>query len=722
MSLYSELRRRNVHRMAVLYLGAAWLIVQVVDLLIDRGPLPDSIGPITLIVLAIGFPIALIISWFYELTPEGVSLDTDEEPAESATGFTGRRVDFVIIAVLAAALVVFAYDKWWMGPPPEQSVAVLRFVNMSAEEDSAYFSDGLADTMLHMLAQVPDLRVPARTSSFQPSLDGLDVAEIGKRLSVSTVLEGSVQLYRDKVRVTAQLIDATNGYHLWSQNFDRNFEDIFAIQDEIATEVVSALKLTLLGETMERLEREGTDNIDAYNAYLLAIRDLELPSMASFERALAHLNRATKLDPLYAHAYATLGRAYLHARGYGYMDTPEALPAAKEAAAKALDIAPDSSTALAVLGVVESVDGNRETGKLLLQKAIDKGPNDFIALSYYARYAVEQQAEKDAIYRRLVEIDPLAEGHHVTLAWRLRFQRKVDEALQVIARFKEANPFSADMPYVEGFCYMDQGKYAAAVQAMRAGAALDDKDMDFPWQLVKLYLLMDMPEEARHWVDRAIEIDPAHPVSRAMPILFNYYLQQNEEENVRLARNLLIDRLSNRRGSVQTAIEVLIEYKARSGRHEVPLELLDNLAREGAGLFSDADFMANYYNGLVLLQSGDTARGTQLMREFLKRLEQQLEQFEGDLLVGPHDIVGRLALGETEVAMAKLRKFANTKSKWIYGDMDGLGFQTQLKHSALFDPIRDEPEFIELLKEYKDNAAEQRRLVQEMDVHQAQSE
>ena len=121
MRLVSELGRRNVFRMALLYLGAAWLIMQVVDLLIDRGPLPDSIGPITLIVLAIGFPIALIISWFYELTPEGVSLDTDEEPAESATGFTGRRVDFVIIAVLAAALVVFAYDKWWLPPPPERS-------------------------------------------------------------------------------------------------------------------------------------------------------------------------------------------------------------------------------------------------------------------------------------------------------------------------------------------------------------------------------------------------------------------------------------------------------------------------------------------------------------------------------------------------------------------------------------------------------------------------
>jgi hypothetical protein len=162
VKLISELKRRNVFRMALLYLGAAWLIMQVVDLLIDRGPLPDSIGPITLTVLAVGFPIALIISWFYEVTPEGISRDTDEQPAESATGFAGRRVDFVIIAVLAAAVLVFAYDKWWTEPPPERSVAVLPFVNMSADDAADYLGAGVADTILNMLVTIPDLHVLAR--------------------------------------------------------------------------------------------------------------------------------------------------------------------------------------------------------------------------------------------------------------------------------------------------------------------------------------------------------------------------------------------------------------------------------------------------------------------------------------------------------------------------------------------------------------------------------
>ena len=306
MGIVSELRRRNVFRMALLYLGAAWLIMQVVDLLIDRGPLPESIGPITLTVLAIGFPIALIISWFYELTPEGISLDTDEQLAESTSDVPGRRVDFVIISLLAAAVLVFAYDKWWIGPPPERSVAVLPFTNMSAEEDSAYFSDGLADTMLHMLAQVPNLRVPARTSSFEfRDFEG-DISEIGRRLNVGAVLEGSVQLHGDKVRVIAQLIDVSDGYHLWSSTFDRDFKDIFAIQDDIAREVVAALEISMSDETAERLDYGGTENTDAYTEYLLAVDSLNPWTSTAVDNALPHLEKAIQLDPDYARAHAML--------------------------------------------------------------------------------------------------------------------------------------------------------------------------------------------------------------------------------------------------------------------------------------------------------------------------------------------------------------------------------------------------------------------------------
>jgi len=715
MGLVSELRRRNVLRMALLYLGAAWLIMQIVDLLIDRGPLPESIGPITLTVLAIGLPIALIISWFYEVTPEGISLDTDEEPPESATGVTGRRVDFVIISLLAAAVLLFAYDKWWIGPPPERSVAVLPFANMSTDEDSAYFSDGLADTMLHMLAQVPNLRVPARTSSFEFRDYEGDVAEIGDQLNVRTILEGSVQLYGEKIRVTAQLIDVETGYHLWSRNFDRNFSDIFAIQDEIAAEVVSALRLTLLDDTEERLDLEGTDNGDAYNEYLLAINNLNQGTTESFQRAIAHLQKAIELDPEYAHAHSTLGRVYLGMVGYGAIGGAEGIANAKDAASRAVEIAPESSHVLAVLGATELYDGNDETARLLLEKAIEKGPNNVTALRTYGAWVQGQLrfAEAEDIFRRVLLLDPFQESSYMMLAANLwGYQRRFPEALEIIAKWREVLPDSANVSANENFCYFWQGKYAASVQVMLTGPEVDPMDPEGPANVAWSYLLMNMPDEARKWFDRAIEINPKHPVSRAAPLWLNFYQQQNEEESVRLARDLLADRIENRSGARSVALFVILENAAKSGRHEVALELLDNLY---PNLFDDPPYdvarnwRATFYVGLALVQSGDIDRGRYLMRAYSENRDPI------DEALGPNwrSVAGRLALGEKEVAMTKFRELTRVQ-KWSW---PGIVSQTMLKHSVIFDPIRNEPEFIELLDFYERNAVEQRRLLQEMGIH-----
>ena len=211
MSLLSELRRRNVLRMVVLYAVAAWLIMQVVEVLMSLVGLPLWTGQVTLVVLAIGFPIALAFSWFYELTPEGVQLDSDIDTTVSDARVSGRRMDFLVISLLTAALLVFAYDKWWLRDDVAinlsvpNSVAVLPFKNMSGNRDNEYLSDGLTETLLHALAQFPDLKVPARTSSFFFKGQDIDVRDIARQLGVSKVLEGSVQRSGGKLRVVAQL-------------------------------------------------------------------------------------------------------------------------------------------------------------------------------------------------------------------------------------------------------------------------------------------------------------------------------------------------------------------------------------------------------------------------------------------------------------------------------------------------------------------------------------
>ena len=229
MGLVSELRRRNVLRMLVLYVVAAWLIMQVAEVIIALANLPDWIGPGILGLLAVGFPIALAFSWFYELTPEGMKLEKDIDPAESTTHVTGRRLDFLVISLLCAAVILFAYDKWWIGDPPEKSVAVLPFINLSGNPDNEYLSNGLTETLLHALAQLPDLKVPARTSSFYFKGQGIDVREVAAQLGVSNILEGSVQRDGDKLRIVAQLIEAETGFHLWSETYDRNMNNIFAV-------------------------------------------------------------------------------------------------------------------------------------------------------------------------------------------------------------------------------------------------------------------------------------------------------------------------------------------------------------------------------------------------------------------------------------------------------------------------------------------------------------
>lgn len=346
MSLFSELRRRNVFRMALLYLGAAWLIMQVVDLLIDRGPLPDSIGPITLTVLAIGFPIALIISWFYELTPEGISLATDEEPAESATGFTGRRVDFVIISLLAAAVLVFAYDKWWTSGPPEHSIAVLAFENMSDDPGQEYFSDGISEELLNLLAKIPELSVISRTSAFSYKGKDVKLSEIARELNVAHVLEGSVRKVGNKVRVTAQLIEADSDTHLWSQTYDRTINDIFLIQDQIAAEVVDQLKITLLDDVpvVQKIDPEG------YALYLRARHQGRQGTREAWEQSIALFEQVLAIAPEYAAAWDGLANVYINQTNNSQRPIDDGYALAREAATQALALDPTYASAHARLG------------------------------------------------------------------------------------------------------------------------------------------------------------------------------------------------------------------------------------------------------------------------------------------------------------------------------------------------------------------------------------
>jgi len=294
MSFVEELKRRNVFRVAIAYVIIAWLILQVGDTLAPALHLPESVNTALAFFLILGFPVAIILAWAYELTPEGLKKEKDVDRSNSITHVTGRKLDYFIIAVLVLALGYFAFDKFVLDPSrdaelvqatteavteqatesreaetADKSIAVLPFVNMSDDASNEYFSDGISEEILNALAKVKDLKVAGRTSSFAFKTRSEDLRTIGEALRVSHILEGSVRKSGIQVRVTAQLVKADNGYHLWSQTYDRELTDIFAIQDEIAAEILIQLKAQLLDEERQLLASQPTDS-EVYDLYLLA--------------------------------------------------------------------------------------------------------------------------------------------------------------------------------------------------------------------------------------------------------------------------------------------------------------------------------------------------------------------------------------------------------------------------------------------------------------------
>jgi TolB-like protein len=370
--IFRELRRRSVFRVAAVYLAVAWLLAQVVAVVKEPLHLPNWFDTVVIVFLALGFPIALVCAWAFELTPDGLKRTEDADHAPQAPASLGRKIDFVIIGALVVALVLALWDR--NAPSDEaastvaeqigsansvRSVAVLPFANVSSDPEQEYFSDGLSEEVLNDLARIEGLKVPARTSSFafKDSTEG--VQAIAAKLGVGHILEGSVRKSGNRLRITAQLIDAANGYNMWSKTYDKELNDVFAIQEEIAESVANALSITLGIGDRARI-KSGTENVDAYNAFLTGralINDLgpDQTLMAAKE-----FIRATELDPNFAEAWAALGDSYIQRMFVFSSDYDEMLGKAEDAAHRALSLSPDLASGHYVMAYVYSLRANWE--------------------------------------------------------------------------------------------------------------------------------------------------------------------------------------------------------------------------------------------------------------------------------------------------------------------------------------------------------------------------
>jgi len=522
MSFFEELKRRNVLRVATAYVVAAWLLIQVTETTFPLFGFDDTPARVIVIILAIGFIPALIFAWVFEFTPEGLRKEKDIDRSLSAASHTGKKLDRAIIVVLTLALGYFAFDRFVLDPARDaereesvakqarsealvesfgdHSIAVLPFVNMSDDASNEYFSDGISEELLNLLAQIPELRVISRSSAF--SFKGKDVAipVVAEALNVAHVLEGSVRKVGNRVRITAQLIEARSDTHLWSKSYDRTLDDVFAIQDKIATNVVEQLKITLLSPVPTSKEV----NPEAYRLYLLGHYHLYKWEPADLEKAVRYFQQAIEIDPQYAQPHVGLSQYYGSLAFWGYMPPRPAFEQISAAAERALEIDSDLGSAHAERAQVHFYfNWDWQKAEEDFKRAISLNSSYAYAHQFYAWFlaAMGRTEEAHASIRRALELDPLSILAYMTAADVFYLSRQYDGA---ITQLREGLDLFANDPQALsrlGRNYEQKGMYTEAIGEAKRAVALSPDFIEHYWMLGHAYAAAGKSEEARKVLD-----------------------------------------------------------------------------------------------------------------------------------------------------------------------------------------------------------------------------
>ncbi len=474
MSLFRELKRRNVIRVAIAYAVAAWLLIEITATTFPVLKLPDwSVTLVTVFVL-IGFPLALIFAWAFELTPEGLKKERDVDRSESITHITGRKLDFVIIGVLVIAVGFLLVDKIYLSEgataPDEiiaterKSIAVLPFVNMSDDPGNEYFSDGISEEILNLLVKIPELRVTSRSSAFSFKGQNVDVPTMATKLNVAHVLDGSVRKSGNQLRITAQLIEVVTDTHLWSETYDRELKSVFAIQDEIAAAVVDALQITLLGKGPKATET----NPEAYALYLQGRHFAGQGTAESIKQAETLLKQALALAPDFAPAWVSMSDVYFYqAAIFALRPVNEGAELAHHAIQQALAIDSQHGRAYAALARIEMYyDRDFVMASQHLQQALVLNPGDAGILNSAARLKLTLGRVDEAIdlNRQSIVLDPLS--GHTNFGITFYFAHRFEEAADSMQMAQSLNPDAVRNQYLLGLVLLAQGDAPAALVAM----------------------------------------------------------------------------------------------------------------------------------------------------------------------------------------------------------------------------------------------------------------
>jgi TolB-like protein/tetratricopeptide (TPR) repeat protein len=565
-NFFSELKRRNVYKVAVAYLVVAWLLIQAASILFPTFEAPPWVMKILVALLVLCFPVALVLSWAFEITPDGIRLESEIDRKQSITKKTGRKIIglTIALAIVAAGLFAFqllrssAYSHLGEGRAtpndvtsasvgarasiPAKSIAVLPFDNLSRDPDNAYFCEGVQDEILTRLAKVADLKVISRTSTqhFKSAPDNL--TEIARQLGVAHILEGSVQKSEDQVRVNVQLINGLNDAHLWADTYDRKLKDIFGVESEIAKTIADTLRAKLSGSEQQAIAARPTENTEAHQLYLKGRFFWNKRTGSDLKKSIEYFQQAIAADPNYALAYAGLADAYAFLPGYTAGSPKDSYPEAITAAKKALELddsLAEAHTALAIAVWLYTFDFLQAMTEF--ERAIELNPNYAIAHQQYANVLLTALGRFDEAIvqgKHAVELDPLSLVINADLGVDYFFARHYDEAIAqlrktlemgpdyyyahvdlgqplemkgardlAIAEYKRARELNDD-PYILGLlarCYGLSGNKTEAEKILSQLKYLSKQRYVAAYSFALTYIGLSDKEEALRWVEQSYQ-------------------------------------------------------------------------------------------------------------------------------------------------------------------------------------------------------------------------
>ena len=531
-NFFAELKRRNVYKVAVAYAVVGWLIVQVATQVFPFFEIPNWAIRLVVLLIIIGFPIAFVIGWVFERTPEGIKRTDDVDPTAAARAPKKHAWIYIVIigATLSAALFFlgrYTGRNSSASPSalPGKSIAVLPFDNLSDDKQNAYFTEGVQDEILTRLAKVADLKVIARTSTQKFKSAPENLPDIAKQLGVVHILEGSVQKAGDQVRVNVQLINALTSAHLWAEIYDRKLTDIFAVESDIAKTIADTLQAKLTGSEKSLIAKVPTVNPEAYELYLKGRFFWNKRTAADLRKAIEYFNQAIEKDPNYALAYSGLADSYVILSVFGAASPQDSIPQARAAAKKALELDDTSAEAHASAGrILGPFDFQFDRSISEFERAIQLNPNYAMAhhwLSWAPLSALGQFDRAIAEGKRAVELDPLSLINNADLGGNVYFNsRRYDEAIAQLRKTIEIDPRFYIAHYYLGQAFQLKGQLTEAIAEYQKAVELND-DPEALAYLGQAYARAERQDEAQKILARLTEEAKSRYVSGyAMALMF----------------------------------------------------------------------------------------------------------------------------------------------------------------------------------------------------------